>query len=87
MKAASVAGQTDRTEAWYRLAKAARWGSFVEVRRTFPSADQIGSVLIFDLGRNHRLIVRVNYRQQKLFFKALLTHQEYDRKEWMKWAR
>ncbi|MCC6586750.1 MAG: type II toxin-antitoxin system HigB family toxin [Bryobacterales bacterium] len=73
--------------AWYRLARKGQWGSLQDVRKTFPSADQVGGVLIFNvLGGNYRLVCRVSYRSQRLFFKALLTHGEYNRKEWMKWA-
>lgn len=58
-----------------------------EVRKEFPSADQVGNVLIFNvLGGSYRLIVRVSWVSQRIFVKALLTHKEYDRKEWMKWA-
>ena len=72
---------------WYSASRKARWNGLHDVRRTFPSADQVGSVLIFNvLGGNYRLIATVNYRWQTLFVKALLTHREYDRKEYMKWA-
>jgi mRNA interferase HigB len=58
-----------------------------EVRREYPSADQVGDVLIFDiLGNNYRLITRVRYDAQRIYINALLNHREYDRKEWMKWA-
>jgi len=58
-----------------------------EVRREYPSADQVGDVLIFDvLGNNDRLMTRVEYNRQRIYVKALLNHREYDRKEWMKWA-
>jgi len=73
---------------WYRTARKATWRHFNDVRRDFASADQVGAVLIFDVSHNAlRLIVRVNYTYRTLYVKALLTHKEYDRKEWMKWAR
>jgi mRNA interferase HigB len=72
---------------FYHVARKANWRSFIEVRDHFPSADQVRSVLIFNiLGGNYRLITRVDYQSQRLFVKALLTHREYDRKEWLKWA-
>jgi mRNA interferase HigB len=72
---------------WYRVAKKAGWHGLREVRREYPSADQVGDVLIFDiLGHNFRLITRVNYGVQRIYVKAVLNHREYDRKEWMKWA-
>jgi len=45
------------------------------------------SVVIFDIRHNrYRLITFVVYRKQKLYVKALLTHKDYDREEWKKWA-
>ncbi len=74
-------------EEFHRLARKSRWHGLHEVRETFPSADQVGSALIFNvLGGNYGLIMTINYRRQLMHVKALLTHREYDRKEWMKWA-
>jgi mRNA interferase HigB len=72
---------------WYKVARKAQWRGLHEVRRQYPSADQVGDVLIFDiLGGNFRLITRPVYDRQRIYVKALLNHREYDRKEWMKWA-
>jgi len=72
---------------WHRVARKAAWNGLLEVRRDFPSADQVGDALIFDvLGGNYRLITAPIYKRQRIYVKALLTHREYDRKEWMKWA-
>jgi mRNA interferase HigB len=77
----------DELIAWYRVAHAAAWKSIADVRADFPAADQVGAVLIFNIRHNrYRLIAFVVYGKQKLYVKALLTHKEYDRKEWMKWA-
>jgi mRNA interferase HigB len=72
--------------------KRAQWRGLNAVRKDYPSADQVGNVLIFNVpGGNYRLvvyvlIVRVTYTGQRIYVKALMTHGEYDRKEWMKWA-
>ena len=72
---------------WFHVARKASWRGLNDVRRDFPSADQVGNVLIFNIkGNRYRLITRVNYGAGRIFVKALLTHAEYDRKEWMKWA-
>lgn len=72
---------------WYKTVKKAAWRSLHEVRKDYPSADQVGNVLTFNvMGGSYRLIVRVTYPGQRIYIKALLTHREYDRKEWMKWA-
>lgn len=74
-------------DGWFRIAQKAEWRNVADVQADFPSVDQVGSVLIFNIRHNrYRLIVFVVYPKQKLYLKALLTHKEYDRKEWMKWA-
>lgn len=71
---------------WFQTARGARWRSLMDVRRDFPTADQVKSLLIFDLrGNRYRLIVRVNYEGQRLYIKELLTHAGYDRRRWLKW--
>ena len=72
---------------WFRIAKRANWQNFEAVRQSINSADLVGNLLLFNLrGNAYRLIVRVNFKGQRLYVKALLSHQEYDKKEWMKWA-
>ena len=72
---------------WHKAARKAEWRGLQEVRLDYPSTDQIGGLLIFDImGNNYRLIVGVNWARQQLFVKELLTHGEYDRKGWMKWG-
>jgi mRNA-degrading endonuclease HigB of HigAB toxin-antitoxin module len=59
-----------------------------DVRKNFRSADQIGDALVFDIAWNNlRLITTVEYPTKRIFVKALMSHKEYDRKEWMKWAK
>jgi len=36
--------------------------------------------------QKHLDIRLVDFRKQKLYVKAVLTHKEYDRKEWQRWA-
>jgi mRNA interferase HigB len=73
---------------WYKTAHKAEWARLEDVRKNFASADQIGDVLVFDIRHNdYRLIATVDYPTKRIFVKALLSHKEYDRKEWMKWAK
>jgi mRNA interferase HigB len=73
-------------DAWWRNAKRERWTSLMDVRLTYPSADQVGGYLIFDAPEAMRLIVGVRYANPRrggtLFVKALLTHAEYERGDW-----
>ncbi len=73
--------------AWHRQASAAKWENLADVRRDFPSADLVGRILIFNIRHNrYRLIVREAFAFKRLYIKALLTHKEYEREAWKKWA-
>ncbi|MFN7920927.1 MAG: type II toxin-antitoxin system HigB family toxin [Bryobacteraceae bacterium] len=52
----------------------------VALRKVFPATDQVGNTLVFNIGGNNfRLLCCVDWLRQWLFFRALLTHAEYDR--------
>ena len=73
-------------DAWWRNAKKSDWTSLADVRLTYPSADQVGSRLVFDAPEAKRLIVGVRYANARrggtLFVKALLTHADYELGQW-----
>ena len=73
---------------WNKTASHAIWGDFHHVRQEFPDADQFKSLLIFNIRHNrYRLIVKVDYRAKLLMVKEFLTHNEYTRGDWKRWAR
>ena len=81
----NVAEELDR---WFAVARKAQWQSLVNVRKSFADVDQYERWLIFNIRHNtYRLIVKVDYRAKLLMVKAFLTHKEYDRGDWKKWAR
>ena len=66
------------------IARAAQWASFVEVKRSFPSTDYASStgVLIFDIGGNKfRLIATVDFEEQILVIRSVMSHKEYSREK------
>lgn len=70
---------------WYKIVKAGTFNSFAELRREFPSADRVDNLTVFDIGGNKvRLIAAIHYNRQKLYIRAVLTHEEYDRGNWRK---
>jgi mRNA interferase HigB len=83
---AGVSGDVQREALdWYRVAKAAEWADFLAVRRRFPDADMVNSILVFNIrGNRYRLIVFPAFSRRKLYIKALLAHKEYMREEWKK---
>ena len=59
--------------------------SLLLIRATLVLADPVGNLIVFDIcGNNYRLIVYVDYKYQKVFIRAVLTHGEYDRGGWKK---
>jgi mRNA interferase HigB len=70
-------------DAWYRVAKAAKWKSLAELRLTWSSADIYGDCTIFNIkGNKFRLIAWVSYPTQKVFIRHVLTHAEYSKEGW-----
>lgn len=68
---------------WVREVRAARWSNLAKVRRTFPHADQVGELTVFNIkGNSYRLIVGIDYRGGRVYIKHLLTHAEYDKGTW-----
>ncbi|MFP7754231.1 type II toxin-antitoxin system HigB family toxin [Thermodesulfobacteriota bacterium B35] len=70
-------------DSWYRIVKHTRFAGFVELRATFPSADQVYGLTVFNIGGNKvRLIAAIHYNTQKIFIRYVLTHKEYERNKW-----
>jgi mRNA interferase HigB len=68
---------------WYQLVKKTDFLSFAELRQTFPSADQVGKLTVFNVGGNkYRLITAIHYNRKRLYIRAVLTHEEYDQSKW-----
>ena len=65
---------------WYALISAVEAGNLVALRAYFATVDQVGNALVFNIGgNNYRLICCVDWPRQRLYFRGLMTHAEYDR--------
>ena len=68
---------------WHRIVNRSSYANFAELRATFPSADVVDGLVVFNIGGNkYRLIVDIVFRSQTAFVKHVLTHQAYDRGAW-----
>lgn len=68
---------------WYKLIKQNNFASFAELRATFPDADRVGKLTVFNIGGNKvRLIAAIHYNRKKVYIRAILTHTEYDLGNW-----
>jgi len=64
---------------WYRVAIRAEWANFGALRADYPSADQVGKYVVFNIGGNkYRLVAEINYGSGLLFIRGVYTHAGYD---------
>ncbi len=68
---------------WYSLVKHNNFSSIAELRLTFPTADKVGKLTVFNVGGNKvRLITAIHYNRKRIYIRAVLTHEEYNRGSW-----
>lgn len=73
----------DPLDGWYKVVSRARFKNLVEIRAAFPAADDVQGLCVFNIGGNkYRLVTKVEYRWQKVYIVAVMTHAEYDRGVW-----
>ena len=69
-------------KAWCNVVKKARWKHLDEIRGTYGrSVDKVENFLVFNI-KSYRLITGVNFEKQVIYYKYLLTHDEYDAEKW-----
>ena len=69
--------------AWYKIAKAANWRNFEEVKSSWKNSDKVGRFVVFDVSHNScRLICTIKYEWKMVYIRGVLSHAEYDRKNW-----
>lgn len=68
---------------WLKLTTNAKWQNLDDVRKTFPSADLVGKLTVFNIsGNNYRLITKINYKTHNVYIRAFLTHADYNKGRW-----
>ena len=68
---------------WFKIVDRSTFDSFDALRATFPSADQVGGLVVFNIGGNkYRLIASIHFNRGKVYIRSVLTHEEYDRGAW-----
>jgi mRNA interferase HigB len=68
---------------WYKIMKKSDFASFNELRNTFPTADKVGDLIVFNIGGNkYRLIASIHFNRSKVYIRRILTHPEYDKGAW-----
>jgi mRNA interferase HigB len=68
---------------WYKIVTQAEWQNLEEVRENYRDAESVGKFTVFNIkGNDYRLIVGINYRKSRIYYKYFLTHAEYDKDKW-----
>lgn len=69
--------------AWYKITIHADWKTFADVRNSWRNSDVVGRFVVFDISHNKcRLIATIKYRWRMVCIRRILSHAEYDGKEW-----
>jgi len=68
---------------WLRAMRATEFKNLAELRSAFNSADNVGDLIVFNIGGNkYRLVASVHFNRGKVYVRHILTHEEYDRGRW-----
>jgi mRNA interferase HigB len=68
---------------WIDTVGDAQWQNLEDVRQVYRAAEAVGNFTVFNIkGNAYRLIVGINYRKQKVYYKYFLTHAEYNKNRW-----
>ena len=71
--------------AWYKIVRSADWKNFADVRNTWKNSDVVGRFVVFDISHNKcRLVATIKYKWKMVYIRQILSHAEYDDKEWKK---
>lgn len=67
---------------WFQVAIKANWSNLIEVQLVFPTAEAIGNSTVFNIkGNKYRLLTSIDYEEQLLLIKDVLTHTENDKEQ------
>ncbi|MHC5037338.1 MAG: type II toxin-antitoxin system HigB family toxin [Planctomycetota bacterium] len=72
---------------WHDTCRKATWKKFSDVRETFNSADSVRvasgrNVVVFNISGGSRLVVAIDYDNERVTVLRVMTHPEYDRGNW-----
>ena len=68
---------------WFKIMQRHDFDSFEALRATFPSADKVGDLTVFNIGgNNYRLIASIHFNRGRVYIRHVLTHSEYNSGRW-----
>ena len=79
--AAKYTDVSSQIRSWCKTVEVSSWQNLLEVRQVYATAEAVGNFTVFNI-KSYRLIVGINYRVQRVYYKYFLTHAEYDKEKW-----
>ena len=68
---------------WYTIIRRTDFKDFNDLRVTFPSADWVEGLVVFNIGGNkYRLIAAIHFNRKRVYIRHVLTHEAYDHGAW-----
>ena len=68
---------------WYTIVRKTDFKDFNDLRTTFPSADWVEGLIVFNIGGNkYRLIAAIHFNRKRVYVRHVLPHEEYDQGAW-----
>ena len=68
---------------WFKIMERSQFENFDALRATFPTADKVGDLIVFNIaGNNYRLVASIHFNRARVYVRHVLTHREYDRGVW-----
>lgn len=70
-------------ERFLKIARGSEWRHLMDIRQSLQATDYTSSGrFVFDIGGNkYRLIATINFEKQALLIESIMTHEEYNRKD------
>ncbi len=68
---------------WRTAIAAAKWSNLAQLKADFPSADYVPPFTVFNVkGNRYRLITLIDYAEQVVVVRDVLTHATYSKGKW-----
>ena len=72
-----------QVEDWYATVRKGEWTNLEDIRLIYRDAEAVGNFTVFNIkGNAYRLIFGIDYENQVIYYKYLLTHAQYDKDKW-----
>lgn len=70
-------------DTWFHILETNQFDNFEELRKIFPSTDNVDDLYVFNIsGNKYRLVASIHFNRRKIYIRYVMTHSEYDKGKW-----